>query len=386
MSQRILTSVELFAGAGGLALGIERAGFKHLAVVEKLPVVCETLRHNTDWPIVCGDVSVLDHGHLRDTVDLLAGGPPCQPFSVAGKHRAHLDPRDMFPEAIRAVRELRPRAFVLENVRGLLRNDFSDYFRCILQQLRNPQLTTTEGETWASHLSRLENEEPMSSNDGSQYRVSYKVLNAADYGTPQRRERLFIVGIRSDMDREWTFPSPTHSLEALLWSQFKSGEYWRKHGITPLQPNYLPPRLAIQANNLTERPSLSPWTTVRDALTDLPNPKNQEDSQVISGHKLIPGAKTYEGHTGSHRDLPAKTLKAGVHGVPGGENTLHEDDGSVRYFTIRECARLQGFPDSYHFPSSWGATMRQLGNAVPINLAHRLGLSLADILGRRDSR
>jgi DNA (cytosine-5)-methyltransferase 1 len=118
-----LTSVELFSGAGGLALGMNGAGFRHLVVIEENSHACRTLSDNTAWPIACEDVSKFDFARINEDVDLVAGGPPCQPFSVAGKHLAHFDTRDMFPEAIRSVRLLRPKAFIFENVRGLSLNN-----------------------------------------------------------------------------------------------------------------------------------------------------------------------------------------------------------------------------------------------------------------------
>jgi DNA (cytosine-5)-methyltransferase 1 len=122
---------------------------------------------------------------------------------------------------------------------------------------------------------------------------------------------------------------------------------------------------------------------VRDALRDLPDPECQKiDGRRLNDHYLQPGAKAYPGHTGSLLDLPAKTLKAGDHGVPGGENMMVRLDGSVRYFTIRESARLQTFPDGYRFHGSWTETMRQLGNAVPVALARAVGASVATQLLR----
>ena len=126
---------------------------------------------------------------------------------------------------------------------------------------------------------------------------------------------------------------------------------------------------------------LLPWSTVRDALADLPPPysrsiKRNVKSNRVTAHFAQPGAKAYKGHTGSPLDEPAKTLKAGVHGVPGGENMLRFHDGQVRYFTVRECARLQTFPDDFEFHGSWTETMRQLGNAVPTELARVIAHSI----------
>jgi len=111
-----------------------------------------------------------------------------------------------------------------------------------------------------------------------------------------------------------------------------------------------------------------PWKTVRDAISDLPDPRSG-DAAVHPNHVFQPGARAYQGHTGSPLDEPAKALKAGDHGVPGGENMVRFPDGTLRYFTVRESARLQDFPDEFIFHGSWTETMRQLGNAVPVSLA-----------------
>ncbi len=127
-------------------------------------------------------------------------------------------------------------------------------------------------------------------------------------------------------------------------------------------------------------PPGKPWVTVRDATADLGEPDG------VNGHVLQPGARSYEGHTGSILDMPAKALKAGDHGVPGGENMIRYADGSVRYFTIREAARLVGLPDSYSFPRSWTESMRQLGNAVPAQLGEVVGRWLAEMIEKTGSR
>jgi DNA (cytosine-5)-methyltransferase 1 len=136
-----------------------------------------------------------------------------------------------------------------------------------------------------------------------------------------------------------------------------------------------------RARNLEEKPSNLAWRTVRDALDGLPDPEKKPRQAVeIWNHQFQPGAKSYTGHTGSPLDEPAKTLKAGVHGVPGGENMLARPDGSVRYFSVRESARLQTFPDNYVFHGSWSEAMRQLGNAVPVELAHCVGNAVMEKL------
>lgn len=282
----------------------------------------------------------------------------------------------MFPEAVRAVREIQPRAFLFENVKGLTRMAFASYFEYIRLQLSYPEITGNSGENWTDHLAWLERHHTQGGTMDLQYRLLTRVLNAADYGVPQRHERVFFVGFRSDLEIEWAFPDPTHSQNALLWEQSRPANYWERHEV-PASERRLPERAKARTEKLGERPSLSPWRTVRDAMADLPDPEKNPDAAVeYSNHRFQPGARSYPGHTGSPLDEPAKTLKAGVHGAPGGENMLLRPDGSIRYFTVRESARLQLFPDDFLFHGSWTETMRQLGNAVPVGLAELIAFDI----------
>jgi DNA (cytosine-5)-methyltransferase 1 len=382
-----MKSVELFAGAGGLAIGMAKAGFHHAAVIEWNSDACETFRENKrhhthhveEWPLHEADVRGFDYRALNGDVMVVSGGPPCQPFSMGGKHRGHMDERDMFPEAVRAVRELRPKAFIFENVKGLKRETFATYFEYIRLQLTYPGLLRREGEPWRDHCRRLEKHHTAGL-AGAEYNVVSELLNAANYGVPQRRERVFIVGFRSDLGVGWSFPKATHSEEALLHSKWISGDYWQRHAVTKRKRPALEKRREARVERL-KRSDLcaegrAPWLTVRDAISDLPDPEKSPDN-AVPNHRHNPGARIYKGHTGSRMDEPAKTLKAGDHGVPGGENMLARADGSVRYFTVREAARLQTFPDDYIFRGAWTEAMRQLGNAVPVRLAEVVARSVA---------
>jgi DNA (cytosine-5)-methyltransferase 1 len=204
----------------------------------------------------------------------------------------------------------------------------------------------------------------------------HKLLNAADYGVPQRRERVVFVGFRSDIEAKWTFPAETHSLDTLLFEQFRTDDYWDRHKVAIMHRCFTE-RLSDRARRIADRPSRQPWRTVRDAIIGLTDPEfDPINSQSFHNHRFQPGARSYLGHTGSPLDAPAKTLKAGVHGVPGGENMLRLATGYTRYFTIRESARLPTFPDNYVLHGVWSEAMRQIGNAVPVTMAEVIAKSV----------
>ncbi|MCB4344889.1 DNA cytosine methyltransferase [Burkholderia vietnamiensis] len=428
--------IELFSGCGGLALGIARAGFEHRLLVEWNAHACATLNANATngngvaattahaadraahadrqdgasaidarWLVARGDVRAIDWTAARDSLsgvasaaslaggasltdpgladlDLIAGGPPCQPFSSAGLGRAHDDPRDMWPEAIRSVRELAPRAFLFENVQGFLRPRFAPYLSWIIESLRRPLCARRPGETHAEHLARLAR-----SRSALRYDVGVFAVNAADFGAAQQRRRVVVAGIRREPgapERLLAAPTPTHSREALLWDQWIAGDYWRRHAIRAPKTGPADARDAawvaaqrIRGIEPQLRPAVIPWRTTRDAIAGLGEPNGQNQ------HVFQAGAKVYANHTGSALDLPAKALKAGAHGVPGGENMLIGDDGTPRYFSVREAARLQGFHDAWQFEGPRSEGMRQLGNAVPVQLSEALGRWIAGALEQR---
>lgn len=368
-----LNSIEIFSGAGGLAKGLELAGTRHQAFIEWNADACNTLRMNYNKDIIFqGDVRDFSFEAYKDKgVDIIAGGPPCQPFSLGGKAKGNDDERDMFPAAISAIRTLLPKAFIFENVKGLLRESFAEYFRFIILQLTYPE-ELLMSDNWKENFLTLQSIDKEHKYDGVKYDVTFQLVNAADYGVPQKRERVIIVGFRSDLKVKWTFPEPTHSEESLLWDKYVTGDYWNRHHIeNPANQQ----TCQIIRNQLMERysiwpPELKPWRTMRDAFEGLGEPNGHGE------HSLRGGARTYPGHTGSDIDEPSKTIKAGGHGVPGGENTVRLADGSIRYLSVLEAKRIQTFPDDYIITGAWGEAMRQLGNAVPVHLAYIIGNSV----------
>ena len=376
-----MKSVEIFSGAGGLAKGLDLAGFDHAAFVEWNKDACASLRLNfAPEKVYCGDIQAYDFTKLNE-VDVVAGGPPCQPFSLGGKHQADMDQRDMFPYAIKSIEVLQPKLFIFENVKGLLRESFADYFSYILRRLENPCRPAPTNVDWRSHLHEL-NFGSIEDLGGTKYRISFSLLNAADYGVPQCRERVVIVGVREDINQAWHFPKATHTEERLLYEQYVTGEYWERHRVAKKERPLLAPGIseriaAVKGDYILFAPEGKPWKTVRDVLGEVPHPS---ESHGIRDHIFRAGARTYPGHTGSCYDLPAKTIKAGGHGVPGGENMIRYPDGSIRYFTVFEAKRIQTFPDDYVIVGAWGEALRQIGNAVPVKLGQKLGISAMTLL------
>lgn len=203
------TSIEICAGAGGQALGLEGAGFKHVALVEYEKDYCDSLRRNRpEWNVMCLDVHSFDGRPYQNKIDLLAGGVPCPPFSVAGKQLGKEDERDLFPQMLRLVDEINPRAVMIENVRGFLGKQFDAYRNSIIKRL----------------------------NDLG-YNLHIRLLNTSDYGVPQLRPRAIIVGIRTDIFDVFTFPIPQPQLnnnvgdaifDLMVENGWKHAEEWRQ--------------------------------------------------------------------------------------------------------------------------------------------------------------
>ena len=358
---------------------MEFAGANHLAFVEWDRNACNTLRENYISELVHEeDVRLFDFTDYKD-VDIVAGGPPCQPFSLGGKAQGYDDRRDMFPSALSAIRTLMPKVFVFENVKGLLRKAFAEYFEYIILQLTYPTIQPVST-NWRENYKILKELKTLKKTNET-YQVKYKLINAADYGIPQIRERVIIVGFRHDLNANWDFPQATHSSDSLLWSKYITGEYWEQHSIK----NYIPEDYCLKVQNYLNKkygffkPAQNPWKTVRDAIKGLGEPQDTGE------HSIRHGAKEYPGHTGSNIDEPSKTIKAGAHGVPGGENMIKYPNGNVRYYSIAEAKRIQTFPDEYRIYGTWTEAMRQLGNAVPVELAKLISLSIFNALEKSQS-
>jgi DNA (cytosine-5)-methyltransferase 1 len=417
-TREVGTSVELFAGGGGLAMGVHAAGFRHLLLNELAARACETLRANDavprvdekhipqnledGWPLVEGPVQDLDLNYLSGKVTLLAGGPPCQPFSLGGDHGGHEDERNMFPQFFEALRQLSPEAFICENVRGLLRPSFRPYFEYILNELRMPFVERGDAD-WESHSAILADAWRTLAGSTEELQQRYNVfwtpVNAADYGVPQIRHRVIIVGFRMDLGIGETLwkdkfePRKTHSEPALLRQlQNPNSSYWNRHSYINSVVKQRIIESVPKTSALDADPDMKPWRTLRDAIFG--DPEREEDplpqtglidymehpDTKVTGHIGWPGARIYDGHTPNVLDRPAKTVKAGVHGVPGGESVMLLDDGRHRYMTVRETARVMTFPDSWTLAGPRGEQMRQLGNAVPVLLGQRFAEGVAEAL------
>ncbi|MGX9688516.1 DNA cytosine methyltransferase [Deinococcus wulumuqiensis] len=387
-----LTSLEIFAGAGGLAVGIHQAGFDHLGLVEWDGYAASTLRLNSERVlgidpsrVLHMDAREVDYTRFSGKVDLLSGGPPCQPFSTGGANGGYHDPRNMFPVFLDAVRTIRPRAILIENVKGLTRSKFAEYMEYIQLRLRFPFCKFGVDSTWQEQLEVLRRVNPTDFADDERYNLAMQLVDTADYGVPQRRERVIFVALRADLGLEPVLPEPTHSKLTLMHDQWVSGAYWQRHGMKELDfisDRDRAIRKALQESLLPLEDRL-PWRTVRDAISDLPPSVERGKEPHMINHVQHPGARIYPPcHIGSFPDLPAKALKAGTHGTPGGENILNaaHEDGTIRYFTTREAGRLQTFPDEWEFLGTWGACIKQLGNAVPTQLGYIFASSIRDQL------
>ena len=322
--------LDLFAGAGGLALGLERAGFNSVGLIEFDKYACQTLRKNRpEWNVIEDDIAnVVEKGirnYVREEIDILSGGFPCQAFSYAGKKLGLKDTRGtLFYYFAELLNELKPKIFLAENVRGLISHD--------------------KGKTLQGMMDVFEE---------IGYNVDYELLNAVNYNVAQKRERIFIIGVRKDINVDINFPEP-----------------------------------------------LGYILTIRDALKDVPESigaKYPEKKKEVLEH-VPPGgcwrnlsddmAKEYMGKsyflgggkTGMARriswDEPSLTLTCS----PAQKQTERCHPVETRPFTVREYARIQSFPDDWAFEGSMNQQYKQIGNAVPVELGRHVGLALINML------
>ena len=305
--RRPLTCVEICAGAGGQALGLAMAGFVHVALVEYEQEYCNVLKANRpEWNVICADVHKFD-GHPYEGVDLLAGGVPCPPFSVAGKQLGKDDERDLFPEAIRLIREIRPRAVMLENVRGFLYSGFEEYRDHIFTEIKKLGYVT--------HI---------------------KLLNASDYGVPQLRPRVVIVGIRKDQAGAFEYPQ--------------------------------------------EHPRESP--TVGETLCDLMSQNGWKGAKKWAegadriAPTLVGGSKKHGGPDLGPTRAKNAWAELGVDGKGIANEAPEQDFDGMPRLTSRMMARIQGFPDTWTFGSKKTIACRMIGNAFPPPVAQAVGIEI----------
>lgn len=329
--------LELFAGAGGLGLGLEKAGLKCAALNELDKWACNTLRNNRpNWNVLEGDVKNFSFKDFRGKVNVVTGGFPCQAFSYAGKKLGLKDARGtLFYEFARAVKEVRPEICIGENVRGLKSHD--------------------GGKTLEGMISIL---------DEIGYKVvsPVRVLKAINYNVPQKRERLILVGVRKDVDINYEYPraySKIYNLEDAL----KKGTLFDSD--VPLSDGAKYPEHKKKVLDLV--PPRGYW---RDLPIDIQKEYMQK-SFYLSG-----------GKTGMARrigwDEPSLTLTCS----PAQKQTERCHPDETRPFTVREYARIQTFPDDWIFSGSTSQQYKQIGNAVPVNLAKEIGYSIISFLNQ----
>ena len=308
----MLSSIEICAGAGGQALGLANAGFEHKVLIEYEKQYCDVLKANRpDWNVVCADVRSFNGKPYKDSIDLLAGGVPCPPFSIAGKQLGENDDRDLFPEMLRLVKEIHPRAVMIENVRGFLDPRFEEYRSNIMKKL-----------------------------DEIGYKTQIKLLHASDYGVPQLRPRVVIVGIRKDITKRFEYPTP--------------------------------------------HPEKT--KTVGETLIDLmkENGWKYADEWAKKANKIAPtivgGSKKHGGADLGPVRARRAWLELGVDGLGVANEAPAENfEGNPR-LTPRMIARIQGFPDDWNFGNKKTAACRMIGNAFPPLVAQAVGLKIKEVL------
>ena len=338
---RDFTSVELFAGAGGLALGMHLAGFRHVLLNEMDAMACQTLRRNhPEWNVLEGDIHQVDFTPLRGDVDFLSGGFPCQAFSYAGKKGGLEDARGtLFFELARAVREIQPKVFMGENVKGLLSHDDGKTLDVIRNAIAELGYTLVEP----------------------------RVLKAILYQVPQKRERLILVAIRNDIAQriQFRWPDPYKRVMTLR-DAFYAGELFPVD--VPASDGQAYPEKKRRVMEMV--PEGGDWR-------DLP----EEVQKEYMGASFYLGG----GKTGMARrlslDEPSLTLTC----APAQKQTERCHPIETRPLTVREYARIQTFPDEWIFEGNLTAQYKQIGNAVPVNLSYAIGRSLIRLFNEIDA-
>jgi DNA (cytosine-5)-methyltransferase 1 len=328
-------AIDLFAGAGGLSLGLKMAGWDVRVAVEYDATAVETHRKNMpDVLHLCDDIRDIDFTGYKGNIDLVVGGPPCQPFSVSGKQLGKLDVRDMVPEFVRVVREVRPKAFLMENVKGLTSSRFLPYL-----------------------LSRIEELKEIG------YAVYWQVLNAADYGIAQNRHRLFVIGV--PIGTKFNFPAPTHG-------PGRDKKYYSVSEALIDCPTDEPNRAKVV---FCKNPILrkSPYAGM------LLNGKGRPINMNGPSHTIPASAGGNRTHI---LDPNGVLLNYHTHLIKGGKPTAGEVEGCSR-LTVNQSARLQTFPDWFEFVGRKNQHYAQIGNAVPPEFAAIVAKALLNAMNNK---
>lgn len=312
--KRQLTTIELCAGGGGAAIGLELAGFEHVALVDNNPHACATLRTNRPyWNVIQADIKRFDATYWQGEVDLLSGGLPCPPFSIAGQQLGPDDERDMFPSMLRIVRDVKPRAVMIENVRGILSARFADYRTGIDKEFSDLGFDTH----WAAY-------------------------DAADFGVPQTRVRAFLIAMRRDSTRPFlwpTAPKQPHKTVGAAIGDLMGVRGWR---------------------------GLSEW--IKKAVTPAPT--------IVGGSHKHGGPDL--GPTRARREW----AELGVDGLGLADAPPDRDFAGMPRLTVPMVARLQSFPDDWKFSGLKTQSYRQVGNALPVQLAYTMARSVRECLAQ----
>lgn len=328
MDDRRHTDIELFAGAGGLALGLEQAGFDGLAYVEINGDACETLRRNRpEWNVIEGDVHEIDFRQYDGQVDLVSGGFPCQAFSMAGKRLGFGDIRGtLFAEIIRCANETHPKMLLMENVKGLLSHDGGRTFETIRHEVEK-----------------------------AGYSLQWEIMNASYHGVGQARERIVMIGIRDDLADKIAFEYP--------------------------KPDDRQMTLRDALDGVPDSPGVS-YSEKKAKVLDLVPPGGCwiDLPQDIAREYMKSSYDSPGGKRGMARrlswDRPCLTLTTS----PSQKQTERCHPDETRPLTVREYARVQSFPDDWEFAGGIGSQYRQIGNAVPVEMARRIGVQIVKAL------